>query len=665
MKELAIIAFTSNDEGSSHVRASLELFTSHFTVYEIQSIEQITATFRQLALNDQAIALTLACHQNTSLSADFLLRCHRSEPSHSAKKLLICSANHISEMLRTLNNGHLDCCLTSPVSDSQLVSTIKHELSNYVLEKRYVFEKKQGLAKRQLDWVNYAQVLEQERLLRAHLEQRMNSYQPDFIRDVHTLSDHELTENVIHALNLFFDIEDEGKARRVYSPEHLLTKEGEPNRFLWFITSGKVALYKKDQRGQQREVVRHEKGNIVGGMSFVTGECSFSTAITLTQTHVIKLDRDVFSKVMQSDNTLLPLFTNLLLRHFNRRLQRSINTKLVLQETIESLESAHRQLIEKEKMAVLGQLVAGVAHELNNPTAAMLRSTDIVKEKLAKLVSNQVDPQTHQLGLGLLRQAQTINPTSTAEIRQRAKALNGMVKDNSLAKKVVQLNLDRDSSFSHCLSLDTKKLKELVTSLEIYHSVGSNLRSLDVCSKRVADMVKSLKSYARSDDETQHRCDIHEGLEDTLVIFENKLKVYSVETHYSAIPDIYCFPNALQQVWTNLISNAIDALPIVGVITINTRLETINAIEYATVEVIDNGSGIDEPMLNSVFEVNFTTKKAGNFGLGIGLSICRQIIEQHNGMISIKSKPNTYTKVTVHLPLTQQQTLLNQEINHE
>ena len=106
-----------------------------------------------------------------------------------------------------------------------------------------------------------------------------------------------------------------------------------------------MALYKKDDLGQQREVVRHKKGNIVGGMSFVTGEKSFSTAVTLTKTDVIKLDRDVFAKVMHSDTRLLPLFTNLLLRHFNRRLQRSINTKLQLQKTLESLESAHHQLI--------------------------------------------------------------------------------------------------------------------------------------------------------------------------------------------------------------------------------------------------------------------------------------------------------------------------------
>ncbi|MDF5058871.1 cyclic nucleotide-binding domain-containing protein, partial [Vibrio parahaemolyticus] len=180
---------------------------------------------------------------------------------------------------------------------------------------------------------------------------QMSHYQAGFLHDYHSMSDAELAEQVISALQQFFKDNDETRACRTYSPEHLLTVEGEPNCFLWFITEGEVALYKRDEQGMQREVVRHNKGNIVGGMSFVTGECSFSTALTLTKTEVIKLDRNVFNKVMQSDSNLLPLFTNLLLRHFNRRLQRSINTKLQLQKTLESLESAHQQLIEREKMA--------------------------------------------------------------------------------------------------------------------------------------------------------------------------------------------------------------------------------------------------------------------------------------------------------------------------
>ncbi|MEI8633375.1 cyclic nucleotide-binding domain-containing protein [Vibrio sp. PP-XX7] len=119
----------------------------------------------------------------------------------------------------------------------------------------------------------------------------MRHYQQGFISDYHKMTDTELAEQVIVSLYGFFEHQDETHACRTYSANHLLIKEGEENQFLWFITNGEVALFKKDEQGREREVVRHQKGNLVGGMSFVTGERSFSTAITQTKTHVIKLDR--------------------------------------------------------------------------------------------------------------------------------------------------------------------------------------------------------------------------------------------------------------------------------------------------------------------------------------------------------------------------------------
>ncbi len=246
-----------------------------------------------------------------------------STASHTLSKLaksLLAARPILRPILTAVNEGRLDHCLTKPLPDKVPVQYGAKELTQFIL--RHDRE----------DLLNYSQILDQHKLLRAHIENQMSNYQAGFLNDYHALSDGELAEQVITALQHFFEQNDDTKACRTYSPEHLLTIEGEPNSFLWFITSGEVALYKRDELGMQREVVRHSKGNIVGGMSFVTGESSFSTALTLTKTEVIKLDRNVFRKVMQGDSNLLPLFTNLLLRHFNRRLQRSINTKLQLQK---------------------------------------------------------------------------------------------------------------------------------------------------------------------------------------------------------------------------------------------------------------------------------------------------------------------------------------------
>ena len=181
---------------------------------------------------------------------------------------------------------------------------------------------------------------------------------------------------------------------------------------------------------------------------------------------------------------------------------------------------------------------------------------------------------------------------STSEIRQITKELQPQIGDKQLAKKIVQLNLHKDLKEVLQLGKESGNLAETIKGLEKYHIAGSTLRSIQVCAKRIADMVKSLKGYARPDDENMHIVDIHEGIEDTLVIFENKLKHHQVIKEYQSLPEILCLPIALQQVWTNLISNAIDAFPDKGCLKISSETASRHDIEYARITFEDNGYGI-------------------------------------------------------------------------
>lgn len=144
---------------------------------------------------------------------------------------------------------------------------------------------------------------------------------------------------------------------------------------------------------------------------------------------------------------------------------------------------------------------------------------------------------------------------------------------------------------------------------------------------------------------------IHEGIEDTLIIFDNKLKRNTVIKNYANLPEIRCQPITLQQVWTNLIANALDAIEQPGEIIITTQYSTIldNAIDII---FQDNGKGIPAELQRKIFELNYTTKREGNFGLGIGLSVCQQIVNQHQGRISVESKSGSYTKMIVTLPIS-------------
>lgn len=641
MNQYALLCLDNNPISIEQLRGELSVFTSKFDVHCADNIEDAHCALQYSLDNNQPVALVIASHHENFDGADFLIQLDKSPLTKKARKILVSCGQDIQAILSAVNEGRLDHCLTKPLQDQLVYKTVLKELTTFVVE-----NDKENL-------LSYSLILEQQHLLRAHIDQKMATYQAGFISDHHRLSDSQLAEQVIDALSQFFSDNDDTHAIRRYSSDHLLTVEGEENRFLWFVTSGEIALYKKDEIGMQREVVRHSKGNLVGGMSFVTGEPSFSTAITLTDTEVIKLDREEFSKVMQSNTALLPLFTNLLLRHFNRRLQRSINTKLQLQKTLESLESAHQQLIDREKMAMLGQLVAGVAHELNNPIAAILRGTDTLTDNIHQLVSTQ-GPSNHLQGDEILTRALSSRPSSTADERQRAKETEQKVGDRRLAKKLVKLGLENDDNWIQRIKNHKEQACVELTELENFHLAGATLRSINVCAQRIADMVKSLKGYARADDETFHYVDIHEGIEDTLVIFENKLKRQKVEKNYADLPPIRCLPIALQQVWTNLISNAIDVFPEKGHLTITTRTTTRGGQLWAVVEIKDNGCGISQALQQKIFELNFTTKREGNFGLGIGLSVCQQIIQQHGGTIEVDSVENQFTQMSVWLPIEAQ-----------
>ncbi|EIY8041634.1 cyclic nucleotide-binding domain-containing protein [Vibrio vulnificus] len=639
MNRYAILCLDNNPISIEQFRQELATFSHKFDVFTADSVEEAHHAIDYLEQANQTMALVIASHHSELNGVDFLIGLDNNPRTEDARRILISCSTDIAAIITAVNEGRLDHCLTKPLPDHALFQTVQKELTQFILK----FEKE--------DLLGFSSVLDQNRLLRAHIENQMRHYQAGFIHDYHTLSDAELTERFTNALQTFFQEKDETRACRTYSPEHLLTVEGEANKFLWFITSGEVALYKRDDMGMQREVVRHKKGNLVGGMSFVTGEKSFSTALTLTKTEVIKLDRNVFAQVMQSDSNLLPLFTNLLLRHFNRRLQRSINTKLQLQKTLESLESAHQQLIEKEKMAMLGQLVAGVAHELNNPIAAILRGIENLNSHLEQVLAvNKQDALTMK-GVALLENAKLSKPMSTSAQREKVTALMSLINNRTMAKKLVTLGLESDTELLSRVKRQPEQAADELETLEHYHFIGNALRSIDVCSGRIADMVKSLKGYARADDEKTHIADIHEGIEDTLVIFENKLKRHQVTTEYCEIPPIYCQPIALQQVWTNMISNALDAMPEHGHLEIKTQLQDSKHKAYVTVSFKDNGCGIPLEQQSTIFELNYTTKKEGNFGLGIGLSICHQIIHSHGGWIEVDSIPAQYTCMAIWLPL--------------
>lgn len=624
---LTILCVDSDLQRLAQIKQDLLPLSARLNVIDAINLHKAEQFILQ---NNQKIALILCAQTLSDGEAISIMK--RSE-CNLIRKIVYASNPSVELLSNCINQGHIDYFLSLPYQAQELTHIIQTQMSSYTINHQQ---------HRQLQ----SSIVDKTCLLETPELSQPSNFQDKFL-DYSLYSDSELSNLVIKSLYHILEEKDEHNVRRSYSTNHLLTREGEKNRFLWFICRGEVLLKKRNTLGETQDITIMQAGTMVGGMSFLTGEAAFSTGITLVKTEVLKVDNTIFSQVMQSNSALLAPFTNLLLRNFNRRLQHSISTELALQETLQSLDAAHNQLVESEKMAVLGQLVAGVAHELNNPVSAILRGSDTLIALISTLLSCDNKSAFSLLAYQTLQQGLTVSPLSTSEVRQRTKTLQTTIKDKKLAKQLVNMNLDGVN-----IPLENNRsFQESVSLLSKYHQAGTILRNSNTCATRIADLVKSLKHYAGQDSEKCVPTNIHEGLEETLIIFENKLKNYKVIKEYQQLPEIDCHPIELEQVWTNIISNAIDATGSQGTLKVSTLNLPYDETPSVQVIIEDNGPGIPEHTRAKIFELNYTTKREGNFGLGIGLTICSQIIKRHNGYIEIESEPDKFTRFIVTLPV--------------
>ncbi len=281
-----------------------------------------------------------------------------------------------------------------------------------------------------------------------------------------------------------------------------------------------------------------------------------------------------------------------------------------LSEALQHLKESESQLIQSEKMSSLGQMVAGVAHEINTPLAYVKHSLGTVADKLPDLEA--VIKESERL-LTLLQSGGNANP----ELLSRQFAL--------VSQQIAHLK--------------QRKVVEELNSLIKDGLYGTG---------QMAEIVGNLKNFSRLDRSMVTSFDLNEGLNSTLLLAKHLLKNVNVNKQFGAIPAIVCAPSQVNQVFLNLITNAAQATDSVkeAAITLTTR-EAENGV---LVEVADNGTGIAPEVLPKIFDPFFSTKEIGK-GTGLGLSISYKIVEQHGGRIEVESQRGSGTKFTVWLPL--------------
>jgi signal transduction histidine kinase len=224
----------------------------------------------------------------------------------------------------------------------------------------------------------------------------------------------------------------------------------------------------------------------------------------------------------------------------------------------------------------------------------------------------------------------------------------GIRKGWELGPTLVRLGYDLNGLRTLAEEFDVGQFPVVIDWLSSTHVIHTLLSEISLATGRIAEIVKALKTYTYMDQAPIQSVDVHEGLDNTLIILQNKLKTgITVRREYAeTLPSIQAYGSELNQVWTNIIDNAIDAMAGKGTLVLRTRMEN----PWVVVEVEDNGPGIPEEILTKVFDPFFTTKPPGE-GTGLGLNISRNlIVQKHGGQVAVTSEPGK-TCFAIRLPV--------------
>ena len=439
-------------------------------------------------------------------------------------------------------------------------------------------------------------------------------------------------------------LSDNGEELRL-EPGTTIATQGDPPDGFYVVLEGETEWTRK-VGGQDLFVVTLSEGSVFAELILVLDAPYPTTGRAVTRVRLFRLDASSFWEMLR---ICLEVLRGILATSAGRA------------EMLESVSQRHAKLI------ALGTMAAGLAHELNNPAAAVDRSAREAREafresssRAVKLGELEMSSADRALVAGL--------PDEVAERAEGAPALDPLErsdKEDEVAIWLEDHGVEEAWDLSPTLvgaGLDVGWLEDLADRLSGEDTVGDVLvwlaaeisgdellREIRQASARISELVKAVKSYSHMDKTFQKEADVHEGLENTLVMLGHKLKKGNVEVvreYAEDLPRVCAHGSELNQVWTNLVDNALDAVDGEGHVKIRTAREN----DRVFVEIADDGPGIPEEIRERIFEPFFTTKDVGK-GTGIGLDVSyRIVVEELGGDIRALSEPGD-TRFQVRLPI--------------
>jgi signal transduction histidine kinase len=452
----------------------------------------------------------------------------------------------------------------------------------------------------------------------------------------------------LRPLNIFDGLTDDQLAELVeggtevrIEPGVDLFREGEHANFWWVLVDGAIDLVRHVGREDTVVARMDVPGRWAGGFrAWDEHGVYLATGRGVTAGRVLRVSAEV---LRERSNSWFPFGGHLIQG---------------LYHTARSIESTARQ---RESLVTLGTLAAGLAHEINNPASAATRAVDALDAACAVLVSSlgrlaHDDLSADQFAaLDALRReleprSADPDPLGRADREQALSSWltrHGIVRAWTIAPPLAAAGVDLAWCARAATVLEGSALEPGLEWVASTFSVATLLGEVKESTRRISELVAAVRSYSQMDRASMQRIDVADGLDSTLVMLGHKLRdgVTVVREYSAGVPRIEAYAGELNQVWTNLIGNAVDAMDGTGTLRVATRVEGDSVV----VEIGDTGPGMPPHVAARAFEAFYTTKDVGK-GTGLGLDIARRIVvERHGGTITIDSRPGE-TVLRVRLP---------------
>jgi len=437
-----------------------------------------------------------------------------------------------------------------------------------------------------------------------------------------------------------------GTELRLEEGDLLFDEESVVDSF-YVVLEGEIRISRLDGAAETT-LVSHSPGEFTGGLATLTGRRSVHRARAAVPSRVLEIDSETFRRVAVEIPDAADVFISVLAQR---------------------MRETHRALRQQEKLAALGRLSAGLAHELNNPAAAArrasegLRETSLAAQDNALRHDRRFSPAQREALLALRREATEAGPAPGLDPLEQSD------REEELALWLEERGVDEAWDLAPTLAaagLDTGRMETLEGEFDVGTlagglgwlgatlTVAALAEEVGQSAGRISELVAAIKDHTQMDrSQGSRETDVREGIESTLTILGHRLRSISVEREYEQeLPKVRARGGELNQVWSNLIGNAADAVSLRdgghGSIGVGARRDGAN---HVLVEIRDDGPGIPPEIRGRIFEPFFTTRDVGE-GTGLGLDIARRAIAGHGGEIDFESRPGD-TRFRVRLPVTE------------